>query len=164
MINLNILDDPTIWVAISFFIFLLLIFKPIKSQISSGLDKKIDELKSQINEAENLKKEAEDLFKLQQKRLTENEEKIKKLKTETDSEVKRINKSVDDEFKISSERRSKAFDTSLKQIEIKINNDLKKEILEKTVIFTELRIKKELKKKHNSNFIEESLKKLSDHT
>ena len=163
MINLNILDDPTIWVAISFFIFLLLIFKPIKSQISSGLDKKIDELKSQINEAENLKKEAEDLFKLQQKRLTENEEKIKKLKTETDSEVKRINKSVDDEFKISSERRSKAFDTSLKQIEIKINNDLKKEILEKTVIFTELRIKKELKKKHNSNFIEESLKKLSDH-
>ena len=38
---------------------------------------------------------------------------------------------------------------------------LKKEILEKTIFFTEYRIKKELKKTHNSKFIEESLKKLS---
>ena len=163
MIDLSILDDATIWVAISFVIFLLLIYKPIKSQVSKGLDQKINELKSQINEAENLKKEAEDLFRLQQKKLSENEEKIKKLKIDTDNKVLRINESVDKEFKSSSERRSKVFETSLKQIEDKIRNDLKREILEKTVVFTELRIKKELKKKHNSNFIEESLKKLSDH-
>ena len=163
MIDLSILDDATIWVAISFIIFILLIYKPIKSQISKGLDQKINELKLQITEAENLKKEAEDLFRLQQKKLSENEEKIKKLKIDTDNEVLRINESVDKEFKTSSERRNKVFETSLKQIEDKIRNDLKKEILEKTVVFTELRIKKELKKKHNSNFIEESLKKLSDH-
>ena len=163
MIDLSILDDATIWVAISFFIFFVLIFKPIKSQISSGLDQKINELKSQITEAENLKKEAEDLLILQQKKLSENEEKIKKLKKETDNQVLKINESVDKEFKISSERRSKAFQTGLKQIEDKIRNDLKREILQKTVVFTELRIKKELKKKHNSSFIEESLKKLSNH-
>ena len=69
MIDLNILDNATIWVAISFFIFLLLIFKPIKSQISSSLDKKISELKNQIIEAENLKKEAEDLLEVQKKNL-----------------------------------------------------------------------------------------------
>ena len=163
MIDLSILDDATIWVAISFIIFLFLIYNPIKSQISKGLDQKINELKSQITEAENLKKEAEDLFRLQQKKLSENEEKIKKLKIDTDNEVLRINESVDKEFKTSSERRSKVFETSLKQIEDKIRNDLKREILEKTVVFTELRIKKELKKKHNSNFIAESLKKLSHH-
>ena len=163
MIDLSILNDATIWVAISFIIFILLIYKPIKSQISKGLDQKINELKLQITEAENLKKEAEDLFRLQQKKLSENEEKIKKLKIDTDNKVLRINESVDKEFKISSERRSKAFQTGLKQIEDKIRNDLKREILQKTVVFTELRIKKELKKKHNSSFIEESLKKLSDH-
>jgi F-type H+-transporting ATPase subunit b len=163
MIDLSVLDDSTIWVAISFFIFLVLIFKPIKSQISNGLDQKINELKSQITEAENLKKEAEDLLMLQQKKLSENDEKIEKLKKETAYQVLQINESVDKEFKISSERRSKAFKTGLKQIEEKIKNDLKRDILQKTVIFTELRIKKELKKKHNSSFIEESLKKLSDH-
>ena len=163
MIDLSILDDATIWVAISFVIFLFLIYKPIKSQVSKSLDQKINELKSQITEAENLKKEAEDLFRLQQKKLSENEEKIKKLKIDTDNKVLQINESVDKEFKTSSERRSKVFETNLKQIEDKIRNDLKREILEKTVVFTELRIKKELKKKHNSSFIEESLKKLSDH-
>ena len=100
---------------------------------------------------------------MQQKKLSENEEKIKKLKKETDNQVRQINESVDKEFKISSERRSKAFQIGLKQIEDKIRNDLKREILQKTVVFTELRIKKDLKKKHNSSFIEESLKKLSDH-
>ena len=53
------------------------------------------------------------------------------------------------------------FDNNSKQAEEKIKDELKKEILSKTIFFTEHRIKKEIKKNHNSEFIEESLKKLS---
>jgi len=49
----------------------------------------------------------------------------------------------------------------IEQAEEKIKDELKKEILTKTIFFTEHRIKKEIKKTHNSKFIEESLKKLS---
>ena len=37
MIDLSVLDDATIWVAISFHFICFLIFKPIKSQISNNL-------------------------------------------------------------------------------------------------------------------------------
>ena len=66
MIDLNILDDATIWVAISFVLFVILVFKPIKSQISNNLDKKISELKAKIDEAKKLKEEAESLYKEQE--------------------------------------------------------------------------------------------------
>ena len=52
MIDLSILDDATIWVAISFLLFVILIFKPVKSQISDNLNKKIDDLKNKIDEAQ----------------------------------------------------------------------------------------------------------------
>ena len=69
MIDLNILDDATIWVAISFVLFVILVFKPIKSQISNNLDKKISELKAKIDEAKKLKEEAESLYKEQENNL-----------------------------------------------------------------------------------------------
>ena len=55
MIDLSILDDSTIWVAISFLLFIILIFKPVKSQISDNLNKKIDDLKNKIDEVSQIK-------------------------------------------------------------------------------------------------------------
>ena len=48
MIDLSVLDDATIWVAVSFIFFIILIFKPMKSQISDRLDKKITDLKNNL--------------------------------------------------------------------------------------------------------------------
>lgn len=161
MIDLAFLDDSTIWVAISFILFVLLIFKPIKSQISQSLDKKIDDLKFKIDEAQKLKDEAEKLQKEQEKNLKINLQKIEQIKLDTENEIKKIIKNVDEELKIITERKQNTFDKNSKQTEEKIKTEIKKEILSMTIFFTEHRIKKELKKTHNSKFIEDSLKELS---
>tara|TARA_Y100001978_G_scaffold166902_1_gene154819 strand:+ start:133 stop:612 length:480 start_codon:yes stop_codon:yes gene_type:complete len=54
--------DPTAWVAVSFFLFVLAVFRPAKKAILSGLDKKIDQIKSEIEEAQELREEAEALL------------------------------------------------------------------------------------------------------
>ena len=161
MIDLNILDDATIWVAISFILFVILIFKPIKSQISDNLDKKINELKAKIDEARKLKEEAESFHKEQENNLQINLKKIEQLKIDTNNEIKKISKSFNEELQLIISRKQNTFDNNSKQAEEKIKDELKKEILSKTIFFTEHRIKKEIKKTHNSEFIEESLKKLS---
>ena len=92
MIDLSILDDATIWVAISFLLFVILIFKPVKSQISDNLNKKIDDLKNKIDEAQRLKNEAEKLHREQEENLKINLEKIEQLKLDTLAEIKRIEK------------------------------------------------------------------------
>ena len=161
MIDFSVLDDATIWVAISFILFVILTFKPIKSQISDSLDKKIIDLKIKIDEAQKLKNEAEKLYQDQQDNLKISLQKIEQLKLDTKNEIQRITTNVNDELKIITSRKKNTFEKNSKQTEEKIKDELKKEILEKTIFFTEHRIKKELKKTHNSKFIEESLKKLS---
>ena len=161
MIDFSVLDDATIWVAISFILFVILIFKPIKSQISDSLDKKIIDLKTKIDEAQKLKNEAEKLYQDQQGNLKISLQKIEQLKLDTKNEIQKITTNVNDELNIITSRKKNTFENNSKQTEEKIKDELKKEILEKTIFFTEHRIKKELKKTHNSKFIEESLKKLS---
>jgi F-type H+-transporting ATPase subunit b len=55
--------DATFWVAISFVIFcLIIIYKKIPQVINNLLDNKINEIKSEIDNAKNLKNESEQLL------------------------------------------------------------------------------------------------------
>jgi len=54
--------DERFWLAVSFFIFIYIAYKPVKKAVLGSLDAKINSIKAQILEAENLKKEAKLLF------------------------------------------------------------------------------------------------------
>ena len=56
---LELLYSETFWVAIAFFIFVVLSFKKAKKVLIESLDKRINEIKKTVNEAKELKKEAE---------------------------------------------------------------------------------------------------------
>ena len=55
---MNLLNDASFWVAVSFVIFILLIFNPLKTQLSKSLDNKVVELQKSIQDAKQLKKDA----------------------------------------------------------------------------------------------------------
>lgn len=63
--------DPTAWVAIAFVLFVIAVFKPAKNAILSGLDAKIDEIKAQVEEAQQLREEAEALLATYQRQQRE---------------------------------------------------------------------------------------------
>ena len=60
--DFNILDDATLWVGLSFILFVLLVIKPLTSMFSQNIDAQINSLKKEINEAKRLKIEAENLL------------------------------------------------------------------------------------------------------
>ena len=51
--------DPQFWVAVAFFIFVAVIFNPVRKMLTSNLDKQIKQIKVSIDEAENIKNEAQ---------------------------------------------------------------------------------------------------------
>ena len=51
--------DPQFWVAVAFFIFVVAIFNPVRKILTSNLDSQIKQIKDSIDEAENLKNEAQ---------------------------------------------------------------------------------------------------------
>ena len=62
--------DATFWVAISFVIFcLIIVYKKIPQVINNLLDNKINEIKSEIDNAKNLKKENEQLLEKYKKKI-----------------------------------------------------------------------------------------------
>ena len=163
IIETNILDDATLWVAISFIIFIFLVFKPLKNMMLTSLDNKILELKSQLEESKKLKEDAEKLFAEQNKKYEETLIKIKKLNEDAIYESKIIKKKIEQDIKNTLFRKDKGFNQLSAQMELKVREDLKNEIIKKTLHYTEFKIKKKLKKSHNSKLISESLSKLTNH-
>ena len=162
-IELNFLDNSTLWVAISFIIFVVLVFRPLKNMMLTNLDNKIAELKFQLDESKKLKEDAEKLYTEQNKRYEETLIKIKKLNEDAIYESKIIKKKVEEDIKNSLLRKDKGFKQLASQMELKVREDLKNEIIKKTLYYTEFKIKKKLKKSHNSKIINESLSKLTSH-
>ena len=163
ILETNILDDATLWVAISFIIFIILVFKPLKNIMLVSLDNKILELKSQLEESKKLKEDAEKLFAEQNQKYEETLIKIKKLNEDAIYESKIIKKKIEEDIKNTLLRKDKGFKQLSAQMELKVREDLKNEIIKKTLHYTEFKIKKKLKKSHNSKLISESLSKLTNH-
>ena len=58
----SVLDNPALWVAISFVLFLALIARPAWRFVIQSIDNKIEEIKNKIEEAASLREEAQDIL------------------------------------------------------------------------------------------------------
>ncbi len=54
--------DPTFWVAVAFVCFIVLVFKPLSKFAAGALDSRADNIKEELDEAERLRNEAQDLL------------------------------------------------------------------------------------------------------
>ena len=151
------LNDSTLWVSLSFVIFVCITLKPILTQLSDSLEKKIDDLKKSINESKQLKIEAEKLYKDQLEKQKDNLHLIKRIKEDTNKEIKRIKSQVERDIEQSMLRRINNYNLISSQMENNLKNDMKKNIMGKVIRYTEIRIKKDLSKKQNLKLIENSI-------
>ena len=60
---MNFLDNATLWVGISFIIFIIVTIKPILKNARTSLENNINAIKKRLDEAESLKYEAESVLK-----------------------------------------------------------------------------------------------------
>ena len=54
-----LMHDPTFWTAIAFVIFVVALFKPVKKALLGGLDGRIAQIRSEVEEAQRLRKAEE---------------------------------------------------------------------------------------------------------
>jgi len=155
--SIEFLDDSTLWVSLSFIIFVCIALKPILTQISGSLEKKIDDLKKNIEESKQLKLEAEKLYKDQLEKQKDNSNLIKRIKEDTNKEIKRIKYQLERDIEQTMLRRINNYNLISSQMENNLKNDMKKHIMEKVVKYTEIRIKKNLSNKQNLKLVENSI-------
>ena len=155
--SIEFLDDSTLWVSVSFIIFVCITLKPMLAQLSDGLEKKINDLKKNIEESKQLKLEAENLYKDQLKKQEDNINLIKRIKEDTNKEIKRIKYQMEKDIEQSMLRRINNYNLISSQMENNLKNDIKKHIMEKAINYTEILIKKNLSNKQNLKLVENSI-------
>ena len=155
--SIEILNDSTLWVSLSFIIFVFITFKPILTQLSDSLDKKINDLQNMIDESKQLKNEAENLYKEQLEKQKNNHNLIRRIKEDTNKEIKKIKFQLEQDIEQSMLRRINNYNLVSSQLENNLRNEMKKNIMEKVIKYTEIRVKRDLSNKQNIRLVENSI-------
>ena len=140
--------DATFWVAISFFIFLgILFYFKVPQKVFGALNESINNIKKDIDEADKLKEEAKNI-------LSEYESKLSKSKVEVDLMIKNAQKEsetniikINDQFHSIFENRKKMAEDKIKQMKFQATKDIKNYSVEVAIIALEKIIKNSVDKK-----------------
>ena len=140
--------DATFWVAVSFVIFVgVLFYYKVPQKIFILLDESINKIKKDIEEAEKLKEEAKNVF-------SDYESKLDKSKVEIDLMIKNAQKEaekniikINEQFHKIFENRKKMAEEKIKQMKLQATKDIKNYSVEVAIIALEKIIKNSIDKK-----------------
>ncbi len=99
------LHDPSFWVAVSFVVFIALVYKPVGNLIVDALDKRTLRIKNELGEALRLKEEAQALLASYQRKQKEMAEDAESIVAEAEAEAKRIAKESEQELDLALNKR-----------------------------------------------------------
>ena len=117
--------DATFWVAISFIIFcLIIIYQKIPRLINNLLDNKINEIKSEIDNAKNLKNESEQLLKKCKKKIEEVQMKRNEILSNEKKETEIFIHESENKFEQLIINKKKSLEQKLDQMKIKAIKDI----------------------------------------
>ena len=146
MFNIINLNDPQIWVAVSFLLFFIIFGKLIWKQFASFLDSKINDISKEILEASNLHQEAKSLLSEEKKRLQGLDNEIKiiidegKLKAQNlyneskekiNKEIMKLEKSAKDKIKYLEKEALIEIQNKISKYSIKLTEKFLEETLNK---------------------------------
>jgi len=117
--------DATFWVAISFVIFcLIIIYKKIPQIINNLLDSKINEIKSEIDNAKNLKNESEQLLQKYKSKIEEAHMESRNIVSSEKKETELFIKESENKFEQLIINKRKSLEQKLDQMRIKAIKDI----------------------------------------
>ena len=155
---MNFLDNATLWVGVSFIIFIILVIKPVLKNGKTSLENNIKAIKQRLEEAQSLKYEADKVLKElkdNQKNVSLNIDAMKKKAIENTTEIeKKLNLQLENTIA----KREKMFEQRLEQINLKFKKEVSEKIIKSALSVTKKRIERDLSFKKNNSLIEKSIK------
>ena len=154
-------SDPQFWVAVSFFLFILAIFNPVRKILKSSLDSQISEIKKNIEETENLKNEAHKTLTELETRKNEVQKEIKELKISTENKISELKQSYSKKLADQIEKRKVLAESKIEQFVRETNISVKNFISNSAIEATTRILNNNLSSEKKSDLINESIKELN---
>ena len=139
--------DATFWVAVSFFIFIgVLIYFKIPQKISDTLSENINTIKSEVEDAENLKEESKNILSEYEKKISNAKTEVKQMLDAAIDHAERNVLKANEEFHVQIENRKKNTEDRIKQIKNQALKDIKNASVKISIQAVEVLLKNSLDK------------------
>ena len=150
--------DPQFWVAIAFVIFLLAIFNPVRKILISSLDLKINEIKQNIEEAENLKSETQDTLSDIKKRQNDVKVEIELINSEAKEKIKILETRAQEKLQENINKRELLAKAKIEQITRDANTMIQEHVIYTAITASLKLLEKKLNPEEKQNLIDQSIK------
>ena len=150
-------SDPQFWVAVSFILFIVAIFNPVRKILTSSLDAQISDIKNKIDEVENLKNEAQKALDDLKDRETKVEKEIENLRLESEKRIADLKNMSSSKLAVQIEKRKVLAENKIEQIVRDTNNSIKNYISSVAIEATRNILLQNLSKDKKSDLIEKSI-------
>ena len=149
--------DPQFWVAVSFILFIVAIFNPVRKILASSLDAQINDIKNKIDEVENLQNEAQKALDEIKDREAKVEKEIQNLKSESEKRIAELKDVSSNKLTDQIEKRKILANNKIEQLVRDTNNSLKNYITRVAIEATRNILLQNLSKEKKSDLIDESI-------
>tara|TARA_A100001011_G_scaffold314751_1_gene333016 strand:+ start:886 stop:1383 length:498 start_codon:yes stop_codon:yes gene_type:complete len=140
--------DATFWVAISFIIFLgLLFYLKVPQKIDKSLDENINVIKNEIGDAEKLKDEAKNILSEHETKVSQSKDEIKRMIKDAQTQAEKNLIKANEEFHRVVENRKKTAEEKIKQMKTQAIRDVKNSSIDVALYAVEKIIKNSIDKK-----------------
>lgn len=159
----DLTHDTSLWVGISFVIFVFIAYKVGRKSVVGTIDSKIEEVKSEIETAERLSVEAQELLAQYQRKQRDAEKEAKEILKKAQAQAKTLSKNAAAELEELMERREAQLTERLRRLEENAISDIKNHAADLAVAATTEMIIQTLDEKTNASLNEDTIKTLSKH-
>ena len=153
--------DPQFWILVAFIIFIIAIFKPVRSMLVSVLDSKINEIKNSIDEAEKIKTESQQTLTEIKKRQNDVKNEILIIQNEGKEKINLIEKYSNEKLKEQINKRNQLAKLKITQMTREANIQVQKHIVQYAINTTIKILEKKLDKTEKQILIDHSIKELN---
>lgn len=158
------LFNESFWIAVSFALFICLVFKPLKNLLFKVLDERTSKIKKELLESKNLEENAEDLLSDYKRKIEGADKEVEHLLASTNDEIKFLHAKAKSDSERYLNRRTSQVMSKISSQEEFILNQLRREIVELSVAVAEQIVKgnitKELSDKLNFSSVDCISKKI----
>ena len=140
--------DATFWVAVSFFIFIgVLFYFKVPQKIFDTLDQNIKKIKKDLDDAEKLKDDAKNILSEYETKISKSKQEINILMKKAQEESEKNMIKINNEFHNIFENRKKLAEEKIKQMKTQTIKDLKNSSVDIAILSLEKIIKNSIDKK-----------------
>ena len=158
----QILNDPTFWVMIAFFVFVGALARPISRAITAGLDKRADKIRADLEEAAKLREEAQDLLATYQHKQRDAVKEAEAIVEHAREEAERLTQQGRERLEAALERREKQAMDRIAQAEAAAVNQVRDATVDVAMAATRRILCDRLKGKRADALIGAAIKELPD--